>query len=276
MITTDPGFNVGDLATGGKNVALEVHTITNPFEVLEGRNHISAATFMRFVISDYVDMAHRRVLYLDADTVVLGDLTSLFEIDLRGAPVAAVPDYPLLLGGKYWSDHRLVYAGREYGIVDYMEKVLRVDPSKNEYISCGVLLIDLREWKRICEASLAFIMASDALCYLDQDALSYVVKGNFIRLPPEYNAQSDVAHPDGRSFRQRLSGYAADLHRIIRIWRRRAKIVHFTGPDKPWLETSETTGLEVHWWRAARKSKVFGKVAHLSYKENCKPAPKIC
>ena len=276
MITTDTEFDSDKIDTRGKPVRIDIHKIDNPFDSIPAGDHISPATFMRFLISDYIDPAFRRVLYIDADTVARCDLLHLFDTDLSGAPVAAVPNYSILLGGKYWHEFRLWYAGKSYEPLDYLTEVLGIDPSKNEYLSCGVLLIDLAQWKGICASAIAFIERSAPLCYLDQDALTAVLKGNFVHLAPEYNALSDAAHPDGRSFRDRLSGYANDLHRIIRIWRVRAKIGHFAGPHKPWLETSEPTGLEVYWWRAARRSRVFNDVAHLAYREHAKAAPKRC
>lgn len=53
-------------------------------------DHLSYATFYRYFIGEVV--AENRALYIDADIVVTGDLTPLFEMDLEGAALAAVTD----------------------------------------------------------------------------------------------------------------------------------------------------------------------------------------
>ena len=61
---------------------------------------------------------------------------------------------------------------------------------------------------------IAFMNTKETLDFLDQDAISAVLKGNFTKLPPEYNAQSEIAFADGRSWWQRLRGWGADLNSI--------------------------------------------------------------
>ena len=52
--------------------------------------HLSYAAYFRFFISDI--LKEDKVLYLDSDIIVNGDLTPLFETDLGDSPVAAVRD----------------------------------------------------------------------------------------------------------------------------------------------------------------------------------------
>ena len=276
VITTDLGFDATDIDLRGKAVTIEISTIDNPFAAFPSRGYISPATFLRFVIAQYVDVSYQRVLYLDSDVILRSDVTDVFDIDLEGTPVAAVPDYPLVIGDKYWEGLTFAYGGKIYRSPEYMTEVLGVDWKNFDYMSVGVLLIDLAKWPAVCEAAIDFMNKKETLDFLDQDAISAALKGNFTRLPPEYNAQSEIAFADGRSWWERLIGWGADLHRIARIWRTQAKIVHYAGANKPWLEGAKPTALEGEWWRAARKSKVFDRVAHLAYREQAKVAPRRC
>jgi len=52
--------------------------------------HLSYAAYFRFFIPEVVE--EEKVLYLDSDIIVDGDLTDLFEIDLGDSPLAAVRD----------------------------------------------------------------------------------------------------------------------------------------------------------------------------------------
>ena len=54
--------------------------------------HLSSATYLRYFIPNFV--SEKRVLYLDSDIIVTSSLTTLFELDLDGYPLGAVPDLP--------------------------------------------------------------------------------------------------------------------------------------------------------------------------------------
>jgi len=76
--------------------------------------HLSYAAYFRFFIPDI--LKEDKVLYLDSDIIVNGDLTSLFETDLGASPVAAVRDElqqtnfnsgVLLINNAYWREHSI-------------------------------------------------------------------------------------------------------------------------------------------------------------------------
>lgn len=73
-------------------------------------NHSSLIAYVKYFIADLVD--REKVLYIDSDTVINGDLKSIFSIDLSGFPVAAVRD----IDGSY---------------------------------NTGVLLIDVAKWREL-------------------------------------------------------------------------------------------------------------------------------
>ena len=67
-----------------------IHLDSNDFKDFKTANHINYATFYRFLIPNIV--GESRVLYLDCDLIVSGDLSPLFELDFNGYPIAAVQD----------------------------------------------------------------------------------------------------------------------------------------------------------------------------------------
>ena len=54
-------------------------------------DYLSKMAYGRILIPELVPES--RVLYLDADTIVDGNLDELFNIDMQGYPAGAVPDY---------------------------------------------------------------------------------------------------------------------------------------------------------------------------------------
>ena len=84
------------------------------FEGYKTGPHINYATYFRFFATAVVES--EKVLYLDSDIIVTGDLSTLFEIDLKGYSIGAVDDV-------------YAYEGRKSGF------------------NAGVLLMDVAKWK---------------------------------------------------------------------------------------------------------------------------------
>ena len=69
------------------------------------KTDISYTVFLRYFVADFVE--EDKALYLDCDIVVTRDLSSLFETELRDAPLAAVKD----LGGQVYFHQHIFNAG---------------------------------------------------------------------------------------------------------------------------------------------------------------------
>ncbi len=164
-------------------------------------DYISKATFARFLIPRVVPEATEKVLYLDADLLVLSDLAPLWETDLEEAAVGAVRD------------------GLDDQIKADMPCVAAV-PRVREYFNAGVLLIDLVNWRRqrISEKALEFLTRNPKTPFSDQDALNVACDGVWKKLNPRWNFTDRVYEVD-----------IASLSPERRPW-----IVHFVTSHKPW------------------------------------------
>ena len=149
-----------------------------------------------------------RILYLDADALVLDDLQPLWASDLQGRLFGAVvnpmypfmPDRPRLLG----------LAG----------------PA--EYLNSGVLLMDLDRMRTtgLTGRLRAYARQHPDNPWPEQDALSVVCRGDWRALHPRWNVQTalyDVAAKQLPFPRAEVA--QAKAHPAI---------VHFIGPLKPW------------------------------------------
>ena len=150
-----------------------------------------------------------RVLYLDVDTLVLGDLAPLWEADLRGNALGAVSTV-------FQANHRW-HAG-ELGL------------APREYFNSGVLLMDLDQMRRDATMDrVVDLVRGNAFEWPDQDALNLAFAGRWHHLHPRFNAQNGL-------YVNRDSAAAAFGR--VHAWqaRRRPVIRHFEGPDanKPW------------------------------------------
>jgi lipopolysaccharide biosynthesis glycosyltransferase len=200
---------------------LTVHAV-GPARVrhLPRLSRFGSVVWLRFLLPELLP-DHDRIVYLDADTFVVGDLWSLAGSDLDGNPVGAVAN---VVPAADWT--RLAALGFS-------------DPA--DVLNSGVLVMDLdrmrREdtWGQIGDTVAAF---ADQIAWPDQDALNLVCAGRWAKLHPRFNAQNSLfAWPEQA---QGVFGPAAAAEAVAD-----PAVVHFEGPSlcKPWH------ALSTHPWR---------------------------
>jgi lipopolysaccharide biosynthesis glycosyltransferase len=150
-----------------------------------------------------------RALYLDADTLVTGDLAPLSLIELDGAWVGAVTN-PLY-------EHMVPRIQSLVGI-----------PDRRSYFNSGVLLLDLDAWREhgVVDRTLETARTHPHFAWPDQDVLNMVLLGHRLPLHPRWNAMPAVFELPMRFLpytMEEVKAAAAD-----------PAIVHFVGPYKPW------------------------------------------
>jgi lipopolysaccharide biosynthesis glycosyltransferase len=158
------------------------------------------AACARFLIPHVIPKSISRILYLDADILVLGDLAPLWHQDLKGAVVGAVLD------------------GLDKQIKAKGARVARV-PWVKQYFNAGVLLMDLGRWRseRISEQALEYLRRTPDSPFGDQDALNVACDGRWTPLHPRWNFQGHLG--------QRIADIAPE---------HRPTIIHFITNLKPW------------------------------------------
>ena len=190
-----------------------VSFIRVPDEMVEGlptKDFTRKATWYRIFLPELLpDVA--RILYLDADLIVVDEVAPLFLLDMRGHWVGAVTNVfqhnhlhrPALLG----------LAGPEV------------------YFNAGVLLMNLDEMRSDgCTGSLLEygVRNADRIEWRDQDALNVVLGERRLALHPRWNLMnSTLLFPSAVDVYGRETLEEARAHPAIR---------HFEGPDanKPW------------------------------------------
>ena len=153
------------------------------FPNLEG-SHVSEATYYRLFLDNYLDNDIEKLVYLDADTVCLGnplDLINLqFEDLLKSNKLIAARTE--LKKSKIENYETVGIYAREYPF-----ERLGIDEN---YFNAGVMLIDYKSWQKenMKEKLLKNlnILKNEVITW-DQDILNSVVNGNYQELDKKFN-----------------------------------------------------------------------------------------
>ncbi|RSK20823.1 glycosyltransferase [Streptococcus oralis] len=158
--------------------------------------HINHMTFARYFIPDFV--TEDKVLYLDSDLIVTGDLTDLFELDL---------------GENYLGSARSCFSAG----IGFNAGVLLINNKKWRAENIRQKLIDLteKEHENVAEG--------------DQSILNMMFSDSYIQIDETYNYQ--IGFDRGAA----EQGHAWILEKSINPL---PKILHYISQDKPWNQFS--------------------------------------
>lgn len=187
------------------NCTLRIVQFDNPASIdLPLGGHYAKETYVRLWLADFFPSTIERILYLDSDIVVVGNVGNLWNTDIGDAVVGAVT-----IPGST----RCASCGV---------------PEQFGYFQAGVLIINLKQWRdsRV-PAQLRHWIAHNhqKIVDVDQDVLNACLYERRHPIPyiwnvivPFYFNYHPLRIPDSE----------------IRATRQNARIIHFNGPSKPW------------------------------------------
>lgn len=128
-----------------------------------------------------------RILFLDADTFVLDDLSTFYNQNLDGYYLAAVNDYGMLSDLK--TDNRLKLGNETVDIKEYFQKIRKWNNTDMQrYFNSGMLLMNLDEMrKNNVEEQLIDSLKFNIFAFPDQDCINYVCHDHVKIIEPKYN-----------------------------------------------------------------------------------------
>lgn len=182
--------------------------------------HFSVVTYYRLFIASLFPQ-YDKVIYLDCDLVVLGDISKMYAIDMGENIIAAGPE-------------QFVRSTPEFR--RYAEVSVGVDP--DGYVNAGVLLMNLKEFRRsrIEEQFVRLITEYDFdLLDPDQAYLNYLCCGKIYPLPNGWNKEPMPVPCEGEK-----------------------GIVHYALYKKPWQYDDVIDG--EYFWQYAEQSPFYGEI----------------
>lgn len=182
--------------------------------------HFSIVTYYRLFIASLFPQ-YDKILYLDCDIVVLGDIAKLYQIPLGDNILGAAPE-------------QYVQNTREFR--RYAEVALGVDP--DGYVNAGVLIMNLEAFRknRIEEQFVKLITEYDfELLDPDQAYLNYLCRDKIHMLPNGWNKEPMPLRCEGEK-----------------------NIVHYALYKKPWQYDDVMDG--EFFWHYARRSPFYRQI----------------
>lgn len=182
--------------------------------------HVSRESYFRLFIGELLPVYIDKVVYLDADLVVLSCISQLWDQKFDGATILAARDISEFSG----------LVSSPMGVKNYEKLGI---PAESVYFNAGVMVINLRKWRHfdIGKRLLAYMGEYFAdINYWDQDVLNAVLWNSWRELDYRWNVAAgavcdyDVlrAPPFDRCEFTRIVGEAF--------------IYHFSTYRKPWHE----------------------------------------
>lgn len=164
------------------------------------------------------DTVHR-IFFIDSDTVIVGELQEVMQLDMQGCVLGAVKDglshsYKMLLGYDY----------------------------DDSWYNMGIILVDVDAWKRQgCEQKVVEqLKKRNAYFAVDQDLLNITQHGKIMTLHPKYNVTPHHYVYRDRDFRKCLPQGGFYDTKEIEEAQKAPVILHFERfvGESPWHKNS--------------------------------------
>jgi lipopolysaccharide biosynthesis glycosyltransferase len=177
--------------------------------------HLNKSAYYRLMFARILPNEVSKLVYLDSDLVVLGDLNKLWEIEVADNYVMAAQDCGI------------PFVSSPYGIKKYKELSIS---SEQKYFNSGVLVMNITKWRsEDIDVKLFQYLEKyrEDVQHHDQEAMNAVFAGKWGEISPQWN-QTPLLF--GYSSWQESPYQELDYSNAIHD----PYIVHFASNAKPW------------------------------------------
>lgn len=219
-----------------KNISLRLHNVEYLFSKYQ--LPISAVNFARQcyyrLACGIIFKNYKKVLYTDIDLVVNFNINDLFNIDLKGNPIAA--SIEISLTESVINKEHKIYLEENFG-------------PNITYYNTGVMIIDVEKFNQTATFD-ELIQVSQKKTYRwqEQCVINKVFAGKITPLDPEYNFEIyDFIY---NNFHPTYIKYMKNINN--------AKIYHFLAMRKVWFYPETLKG-DI-WWQYARQTPFYEEI----------------
>ena len=181
------------------------------------RDYYTRTTYFRLFIAEMFPQ-YDKAIYIDSDTIVLGDISKMYDYDLKENYVGACNEQAMVQ-----NDH--------YGT--YVEKVVGVN--RYEYFNAGVLLLNCRLFRahKLLDKFVRLLHEVVFAVTQDEDYLNAICKDRVLWLP---------------------QGWNTEMFGKLPVTEDEMYVVHYIMVSKPWHYTD--CRMQEKFWHYADKTSV--------------------
>lgn len=191
--------------------------------------YLTAETYYRLFAAELLPKDIDRVLYLDCDIIVDGDVSEMFAMNIDGISALVAIDTP-------W--HTMVSHPQRLGY-----------PEGKGYFNAGVMMINLEYWREhdISSKCYSFLKKNVGnLIFFDQDVLNVILLDSRRYVSLIYNFQASAV------LKEFYDLYDNETRTVINSCQPR--IVHYSTGMKPWMLYAYNRPFYPLWQRYKRRS----------------------
>ena len=185
-------------------------------------NLLGISAFSRLFLGDIIPNGIDKILYLDADTIILNDLNEIFKLDLGENLIAGVIDIIANVSKNK-------YSGRK---------------KSTPFINSGVLVINLKKWREINFSHLSISLINeypDKNFLEDQNIINVLSGEDVLIIDPKFNTMSEFFYVNYEK-NLKINGYFGSVDNfyepnLVYNALKKPTIVHFLSQvwDRPWM-----------------------------------------
>jgi lipopolysaccharide biosynthesis glycosyltransferase len=186
------------------------HLDQSVFENFITNERISLASYNRILIPEVINKDIDKILYLDGDIIINGNIRPLWETDLQDYIIGVVDD-PVAIDVN---EIRRLKIPEQYG-----------------YFNTGMALINNKKWRdnKTTQKVLTYLNDNKQIIkFHDQDGLNGILYDKVKKLSPTWNQQVGLYYCLPDLIHSIFPG--TDLKKVIKT----PVIVHFNSREKPW------------------------------------------
>lgn len=196
--------------------------------------HLTQECIYRLLIPDLFGQ-YEKVVYLDSDLIVVGDIAEFYQNNIDGYLLGAVHDIYTIPFEQYYRNNLGLSA---------------LNAFNDGVLLMNVPLLRQKNIKKQC----LYLLEEDAkkehpkYTFLDQDVLNLTCRGNVLFLNNEWNFQSIHLRPE------LMKDFFTEYKESYLKAEKGCKIIHYSSPEKPWRDSLQRVSKSEEFWKIAKQT----------------------
>ena len=160
-----------------ENFSIEFNDVTSYLESISSRlpirDYYSKTTYFRLFIAEMF-RDYEKAIYIDSDTVVLGDISELYNYELGDNLVGACNEQAMVQVDEYGT---------------YAEQCVGVD--RNKFFNAGMILINCNKFReeKVLDQFINLLFEYNFVVTQDEDYLNVICKDRVLFIPQVWNKE---------------------------------------------------------------------------------------